>query len=97
MTEKIKSLLEEKSRNATERYVKRINELFSECCSKETVEEMNDVILEIAALSGAYKSLIKAYKEATEILDHDIHRCIARCDEFFEAKLKNKPHEWDGM
>lgn len=50
---------------------------------------------QIAALSKAHLGLRENYENGKEAILHDLDRYVTRYDEYFEAKLKNEPHEWD--
>lgn len=95
MKNEIKAILNRKLHEATEKYGKRLNELFKEYNSKRSIEEKNEIVMKIVQLSRAFESLQKSYEEAENSINDTIDRSVDRYEEFFKAKLQDKPHEWD--
>lgn len=91
----INKLLDQKLNLATEKFGKRLNELFKEYNAGQSIEEKKEIVRQITQLSRAFESLQKDYEEARESFAYRYTNHIEKYDEYFEAKLKNEPHEWD--
>lgn len=93
--EKTCELLDERLQNATSRYIQKSVELFAQYGVAKTADDKNKILDQILALSKAHNALRENYEEAKEAILRDLDKLVTRYDEYFEAKLKNEPHEWD--
>lgn len=93
--EKTCDLLDKKLQDATNRYMQRTIELFAQYGVAKTTSDKNKILDQILTLSKAHNALCENYEEAKETILHDLDKFVARYDEYFEAKLKNEPHDWD--
>lgn len=95
MKDKILAIMDEKRQAAAEKYGKRMDELVAGYPKNGSYDDKTKVIAEMVLLTEAYASLLRAYRECDERFIYQFEQKIGRYDEFFEAKLKGEPHEWD--
>ena len=95
MLGEISKLLDQKLDAATEEFGKRLNELFKEYDAGKSIDEKKEIIRKITQLSRAFEGLQSGYERAKETFAYDHRTHVEKYDEWFEAKLQDKPHEWD--
>lgn len=95
INEEFKAIFDRKLREATEKYEKRLDHLIDEYDSKSSTDEKDGIAQRISRLNHAFNSLKRSYVEGSERAVYDVERNIQQYEAFFEAKLKDEPHEWD--
>lgn len=93
ITEELKAIFNRKLREANEKFETRIDCLIEEYNNGSI--NRNEIARQITQLFRAFNQLKKSYEEAAARITHDLERDIMKNEDFFEAKLKDAPHDWD--
>lgn len=99
MLDEVQRILDHRRAVYGKKYMMRVTALTAEYnennCGSGSAQKMGSARKEIVQLSKAYDSLCHAYDDAEQELAKAIEEYVTQYEEYFEAKLKGEPHEWD--
>lgn len=95
MKHEIKRIIGRKRHKATVLYEKKMDELFKAYHTASNFKDKNQIIKQISLVSRAYNYLQNKYDDAAESILQWLERDIDGYEDYFDAKIKGLPHDWD--